>query len=185
MKRIELAALLVLGGGCAVLGVGCAHKAETRNTATTAAGPASSTDASNAATASSTAGDNTGGGAGLAACGLVRVHFPFNSADLEDADKATLQRSADCLRADRGLHITIEGNADERGTEEYNLALGDRRAASVQRYLEALGVSQRQLATVSYGKERPLCTEHDEACWSQNRQAALRPSGHAGNTATP
>ena len=72
------------------------------------------------------------------------------------------------------MHVTIEGNADERGTDEYNLALGDQRATSVARYLKALGASPTQLKTVSYGKEKPLCTEHDEECWAKNRRAAVK-----------
>jgi peptidoglycan-associated lipoprotein len=73
------------------------------------------------------------------------------------------------------LHVLIEGNADERGTEEWNIALGDKRATAVAEYLQRLGVSQPQLKTVSYGKERPLCEEHNEECWSKNRRAAVRP----------
>jgi peptidoglycan-associated lipoprotein len=70
--------------------------------------------------------------------------------------------------------VTIQGNADERGTEEYNMALGDRRATTVAHYLESLGASAAQLKTVSYGKENPLCTEHDEECWAKNRRAELK-----------
>ena len=112
-------------------------------------------------------------GADLAECSTARVHFDFDSADLRQDDRSTLERMARCVKADHGMHVTIEGNADERGTEEYNLALGDRRATAVQRYLELLGASDRQLKTVSYGKERPLCSEHDEDCWAKNRRAAL------------
>jgi peptidoglycan-associated lipoprotein len=113
----------------------------------------------------------------LAECTNVRVHFPFNSDEIDNNDKSQLDRSARCLKADHSLHVTIEGNADERGTEEYNMALGDRRARSVAGYLQSLGASQQQVATVSYGKENPECKEHDEACWAQNRRAALK----AGN----
>jgi peptidoglycan-associated lipoprotein len=71
--------------------------------------------------------------------------------------------------------VTIEGNTDERGTDEWNLALGDKRASAVETYLEQLGVSAAQLKTVTYGKERPLCSEHNERCWAKNRRAALTP----------
>ncbi len=103
----------------------------------------------------------------------MRVHFPTDSDLLPDDAKSGLERSARCLKADQALHVTIEGNADERGTEDYNMALGDRRANAVAKYMESLGASQQQLRTISYGKEKPLCTEHDEACWSQNRRAEL------------
>ncbi len=111
---------------------------------------------------------------GLAEC-ATQVHFPFNSAEIEADERPALERSARCLKAAHSLHVTIEGNADERGTEEYNLALGDRRAAAVAKYLSSLGASNSQLKTVSYGKDNPLCTEHDENCWAKNRRAALRP----------
>jgi peptidoglycan-associated lipoprotein len=112
--------------------------------------------------------------AGLAECLGVRVHFQFNSAELDSDSRILLERSARCLKADRALHITIEGNADERGTEEYNLALGDRRATVIAKHLEMLGASEGQLKTVSYGKENPLCAEHDEACWAKNRRGELK-----------
>ena len=109
----------------------------------------------------------------LALCTSVRVHFDFNASDISSADRDGLERAARCLKADRELHIAIAGNADERGTEEYNMALGDRRAHAVADYLRSLGASDQQMNTVSYGKEKPLCSEHDEACWAQNRRAEL------------
>jgi peptidoglycan-associated lipoprotein len=176
---------------------GCAHKPETRSEAKTAGSVASAAPAM--ASAPAAGGDNTCStdldckeaqlcirsrcvdiSAQLAECTHVRVHFPFNSADLEPAEVAALQRSARCLRAESSLHVTIQGNADERGTEEYNLALGDRRASAVARYLESLGASEAQLRTVSYGKENPLCTEHDEDCWSKNRRAELLAADRTG-----
>jgi peptidoglycan-associated lipoprotein len=121
--------------------------------------------------------------ANLEECKAIRVHFEFNAADLAEGDKASLDRSARCLKADHDLHVTIEGNADERGTEEYNLALGDKRATAVSSYLQSLGASDSQLKTVSYGKENPLCSEHDEACWAKNRRAAVKPAEVATTSA--
>jgi peptidoglycan-associated lipoprotein len=111
----------------------------------------------------------------LAECSTVRVHFDFNDSNLHPDDSTKLVRMARCLKADHDLHVAIEGNADERGTEEWNIALGDKRATAVAQYLEHLGVSNAQLKTVSYGKERPLCDQHNEECWSKNRRAALKP----------
>jgi peptidoglycan-associated lipoprotein len=169
--------------------VGCAHKPEEKKDTQPAASAGSQQQAPPQATAksSSTCGSDLDCAdkqlcirgacvdisAGLAECSHVRVHFPFNSSEIDPAETASLQRSARCLKADSGLHVTIEGNADERGTEEYNLAIGDRRATAVAKYLESLGSSQAQLKTVSYGKENPLCSEHDEACWAKNRRAEL------------
>jgi peptidoglycan-associated lipoprotein len=113
-------------------------------------------------------------GAGLNDCNLVRVHFAFNSSDIVSSDRGELERSARCLKAHQHVRVTIEGNADERGTEEYNIALGDRRASAVAKYLRTLGASDEQLKTISYGEEKPVCTEHDEACWAKNRRAAVR-----------
>jgi peptidoglycan-associated lipoprotein len=109
-------------------------------------------------------------------CQMERVHFDFNAAQVHQDDRPMLDRIARCLKADQQLKVRIEGNADERGTEEYNLALGDRRATTVAKYLESVGVSAAQLGTVSYGKDHPLCVEHDEACWAKNRRAAVKPS---------
>jgi peptidoglycan-associated lipoprotein len=117
----------------------------------------------------------------LAACTSVRVHFELDKSDISSADRDGLERAARCLKADHDFSIAVAGNADERGTEEYNMALGDRRAHAVADYLRSLGASEQQLKTVSYGKERPLCADHDEACWSQNRRADLM----AQNVAKP
>jgi peptidoglycan-associated lipoprotein len=114
---------------------------------------------------------------GMAECGVGRVHFDFNSSDIKPEDKGTLDRMARCVRASAKLHVTIEGNADERGTEEYNLQLSQRRAAAVAKYLQDLGCSSQQLDTIGYGEEKPICNAHDEACWAKNRQAGLKPKG--------
>ena len=113
----------------------------------------------------------------LAECSMFRVHFDLDKASLHADEQPKLQRVARCLKADRALHVTIEGNADERGTDEYNMALGDKRATDVARYLGMLGVSPDQLKTISYGKERPLCAAHDEDCWAKNRRAAVKTAG--------
>lgn len=116
--------------------------------------------------------------AGLAECTTTRVHFDLDSAELHPGDRTSLDRMSRCLRAELALHVTIEGNADERGTEEYNLALGQRRALAVDKYLRTMGASESQLKAISYGKEKPICREHDEACWAQNREAAIKPKEH-------
>jgi len=98
------------------------------------------------------------------------VHFDFNAYSVLDADKATLQRQAAWLAKFPAIKVTVEGNADERGTREYNLALGARRANAVKEYLVSLGVSSARVDTVSYGKEKPICSESTESCWAQNRR---------------
>ncbi len=113
---------------------------------------------------------------GLAECQMFRVQFGFNATDFDAAAKTDLERMARCLRASQSLHLMIEGNADERGTEEYNMQLGSKRASAVEKYLIALGVSDSQVKTVSYGENKPVCTEQDEACWAKNRRAAVNPT---------
>jgi peptidoglycan-associated lipoprotein len=98
------------------------------------------------------------------------VHFEYNKSDVRDEDRGTLQRQAAWLQKYPQVRVTIQGNCDERGTREYNLALGARRANAVKEYLVSLGVSAARVDTISYGKERPVCTESTEDCWAQNRR---------------
>ena len=98
------------------------------------------------------------------------VHFDYDRYDVMDSDKAVLQRQAAWLGKYPSVRVTVEGHCDERGTREYNLALGARRANAVKEYLVSLGVSAGRLETISYDKERPMCTESSESCWAQNRR---------------
>lgn len=101
------------------------------------------------------------------------VYFAFDESALTDDSRGKLSRNADLLKAQARLNLTIEGHCDERGTSEYNLALGERRASAVKSYLGSLGVGADRMRTLSYGSERPVCTEHEESCWSQNRRAHM------------
>ncbi len=98
------------------------------------------------------------------------VHFDYDKYDIRPGDQAILQKQAAWLARYPNVRVTIEGHADERGTREYNLALGARRANSIREYLVSLGTASARLETVSYGKERPICTESNETCWAQNRR---------------
>ena len=108
-----------------------------------------------------------------------RVFFGFDKYDLSPEAQATLERQAAWLRQYPAVTITVEGHCDERGTREYNLALGERRANSVKNYLVALGVDQNRLTTISYGKERPAVSGSTEEAWAQNRRAVTVVSGGA------
>jgi len=101
---------------------------------------------------------------------LDDVFFDLDKADLTDAGRASLQKDATYLSTYASATILISGHADERGTAEYNLALGERRAAATRDYLVSLGVQASRITVVSKGKEAPFCTEENEACWSQNRR---------------
>lgn len=100
-----------------------------------------------------------------------RVFFAFDSSELSSSARATLDRQAAWLQQYRSVQIVIEGHCDERGTREYNLALGERRANSVKEYLVSQGVDANRLRTISYGKERPAVAGSNESAWAQNRRA--------------
>src|SRR5579884_1406391 len=97
--------------------------------------------------------------------------FDYDKALLHPEDKAKLQENAKILKEHPEMKMVIEGHCDERGTTEYNLALGNRRAEAAKQYLINLGVQPSQLSTISYGKEKPFCFEHNEACFRENRRA--------------
>lgn len=110
------------------------------------------------------------------------VYYSFDSSNLDDTARAVLQKQAAWLERYRSVTLQVQGNADERGTREYNLALGARRAASARDYLVSLGVASSRVATISYGKERPVCSESTEPCWAMNRRALSAISGENTNS---
>jgi len=101
---------------------------------------------------------------------LGDVHFDFDRYDIRPGDAKILDTDAAWLKTN-GYQLLIEGHCDERGTNEYNVALGERRAKSTMNYLLAQGIAATRMTIVSYGEERPVCAEHQESCWSQNRHA--------------
>jgi peptidoglycan-associated lipoprotein len=101
---------------------------------------------------------------------LKPIHFAFDKADIRPADAKILDASAKWLASNPTQILLIEGHCDERGTDAYNLALGDRRAKAAMNYLVAQGVASDRITIVSFGEERPLCKDKNEACWSQNRR---------------
>lgn len=101
---------------------------------------------------------------------LSDAYFDYDQADLRDDARTTLAANAEWLKKYPTIQVLIEGHCDERGTSEYNLALGDKRANSAKDYIESLGVDSSRVRTVSYGKERPQCSASTEECWQQNRR---------------
>jgi peptidoglycan-associated lipoprotein len=99
------------------------------------------------------------------------IYFDYDKSDVRPSDQATIQGDAQFLQQHPGIHITVEGHCDERGSTEYNLALGTSRADSVKAALIQAGVAGDRIKTYSYGKEKPFCTESNESCWQQNRRA--------------
>ncbi|MDO8526364.1 MAG: peptidoglycan-associated lipoprotein Pal [Deltaproteobacteria bacterium] len=101
---------------------------------------------------------------------LQSVYFDFDASDIKSEAEAKLKSNADWLSKNSKVKAQVQGNCDERGTNEYNIALGDRRAKSASKYLTNLGIDKSRLSTISYGEEKPVCTGHDESCWWQNRR---------------
>jgi len=101
------------------------------------------------------------------------IYFEYDSSDIRPEYRETIQAHAAYLSTRQNVTITLEGHADERGSREYNLALGERRAQSINRQMTLLGVSSGQIRTVSYGEERPAIDGHDESAWSENRRVEI------------
>jgi len=108
---------------------------------------------------------------------LADIHFDLDRADLREQDRQALSQNGDVLKRFDFLVVTIEGHCDERGSVEYNLALGERRARAAFDYLVSLGVPAQRLKAVSYGKEIPVCSESNESCWARNRRAHFAVTG--------
>jgi len=111
--------------------------------------------------------------AAAAAAGLNDVFFAFDSWTLSEENMQTLAGNADWIKTNPNARVKIGGHCDERGTQAYNLVLGEKRAKTTRNYLAELGVGSNRLAVVSYGKERPFCKENDESCYQQNRRGQM------------
>jgi len=101
---------------------------------------------------------------------IFPIYFDFDKSELREDARATLSELAQWLKDNPTVRVRVDGNCDERGSNEYNLALGENRAASAKKYLVYLGISPDRLETMSYGEEKPVCTESNESCWSKNRR---------------
>ncbi len=132
----------------------------------------------------SNSGNGSGSGSGMdsgiqesrlqsftASSDLKDIHFKFDQFDLDDNSRAVLQKNAEYLKNNPNLHVEVQGHCDERGTNNYNIALGERRAHSTKKYLVAQGVNSRNVHVISYGEEKPFCFSSGEVCWQENRRA--------------
>lgn len=148
---------------------GCAKK--TTPVQTPAVPPATSAPATPAPSTPAPPTPSTPPATAAAFSDLMTVYFALDSSVLDDAARATLDRNARLLRDNPDWALTVAGHCDERGTVEYNQALGERRANAVRDYLVAAGVPAARIKTISYGKEMPAVEGHDEAAWAKNRRA--------------
>lgn len=172
MKHLFIAVLIILG---MITITGCAHKQVTQAPEQPqAAQPAPQAEAPKAPMAEAPAAvapqPMAMPGEKELGTKVEDIHFDFDKSDIKDNDKPTLKNLYGMLSEDTKTNVVVEGNCDERGTSEYNLALGDRRASAAKSYLVTLGVPSTRIKTISYGKEKPLCTESTEECWAKNRR---------------
>jgi peptidoglycan-associated lipoprotein len=117
---------------------------------------------------------NLRGGEFISQENIVTVNFDYDSSALSDAARQALQNNAAILKTHKDWTVMVEGHCDQRGTIEYNLALGQKRAKEARDYYIRLGVNENSLGTISYGKEKPLCEEETDACWLKNRRAETK-----------
>lgn len=148
---------------------GCAKKTAPQPTEPPPVPPTTSTPAPT--TPTTPPAETTPPGTTITASNFEPVFFDFDSYTLRDDARASLDRDAKVLRDNAEVRITIEGHCDERGTVEYNQALGERRAQAAREYLVAAGINGSRMEVISYGKERPFDDGHDEAAWAKNRRA--------------
>jgi peptidoglycan-associated lipoprotein len=163
-KKIWLVITLLLVIPGLMFAIGCQKKAVTQTKAPAPAAAPAPAPAAKPAPAPMAA---------PAASGMIMqedIFFEFDKSTLTPAAQDNLMRKAAWLRDNSDATVTIEGHCDERGTNEYNLALGDRRADSAKAFLVDLGISASRLTTISYGEERPLCMQQNEECWAKNRR---------------
>ena len=189
MKMTRLIYPLIFAAALTVLGTGCKHKpvglTQLHNPAETGAGDqglSSGNGINTAPPVTTDTSNQTGGGnqadigsiAGMipdrAALANYTVHFKFDSAAILSSEDSNIEGVANALKSDPNTKLMIEGNCDERGTEEYNRALGDRRALAARQALAKQGVDAQRILTQSYGKDKPADTGHDEAAWAKNRR---------------
>jgi peptidoglycan-associated lipoprotein len=180
-SQLALTSLLV----AAVVVSGCAKRPATTQAAAPApTGAATTTASTPSAPSQMQPGGTPGGGTATppttarpavkdfaAIADLADIFFDFDKYDIRPGDAKTLDANASWLKSNPNHLVLIEGHCDERGTNEYNLALGERRAKSTMNYLVSQGVQANRITIISYGEERPQCTEHNEACWAKNRRS--------------
>jgi peptidoglycan-associated lipoprotein len=193
MIKVRGSALVVIPLLVAALGVaGCPKRPGTGVATAPAPSGSTSSAAGSSATGSASASGQSSSSAGAAqrkdaaslqpsdfkpVGGLKDIRFDFDKYEIRTGDARILDANAGWLKANRDVQVLIEGHCDERGTLEYNLALGDRRAKAAMSYLVGQGVNASRIRVVSYGEERPLCDAHDESCWAMNRRDHFLGSG--------
>ena len=165
---LAIAAAVALAG-CATQGEDNAAKANAQNASSSTAAPAPAP--APAPQSSFALGSQSGG---LKTAPMTRsIYYEYDKAEITAEGKKVIEANAEYLRSHPGVKVVVEGNADERGSAEYNVALGQRRADSVSKIMSILGIPSDRVETVSFGKEKPKVKGHDESAWSQNRRSDI------------
>jgi peptidoglycan-associated lipoprotein len=162
-----------------------ARRAQEENARRAAEADAARRRADSVANAQRLASDAASAAASMRAALTAVVHFEFDQSDIRGEDKATLDAKVPILQANPGVMLRIAVHTDERGSDEYNLALGQRRAAAAKRYLVEHGVADSRIETISYGEERPVAQGSDESAWAQNRRAEFEVTAGGQNLRRP
>lgn len=182
IKILSVIAAAALLGACStdpdtassVAGSGASSTASTSGSGSASSSTGSSVTTGVSSAETKTVGPEAGSQEDLAINVGDRVFFGFDKFDLDAEARTVMERQAFWMRRNPSVTVTIEGHADERGTREYNIALGERRASAVRDYLVTLGIDGSRVQTISYGKERPVDGRHDEEAWAKNRRGVTR-----------
>ncbi len=182
MKKVPVFRLLTIAALALALAAGCAKKPAPTPPAETTMAPATPTTEMPSQQVSGISEKSISEQAmaekpampTMAVAGLERIHFDFDQYTLTPQARETLGANATFIQANPGMQVRIEGHCDERGSDEYNLALGERRAQAALNYLVSLGVAKDRLSTISYGEEMPLDPNRTEEAWAKNRRAEFK-----------
>ena len=179
-RTAEVARFGAIALFCLAIGLaGCSSKKAQGVEGMPTGGAQTGTDLTSKSTLETASQGGTIGGEGGP---LSDIHFGYNDYTVQPQDSSILKSNASWLQAHPGTKVQVEGNCDERGSEEYNIALGAKRAQSAKDYLTTLGISPNRITTISYGKELPLCHESDESCWQRNRRDHFVVSGNQASS---
>jgi peptidoglycan-associated lipoprotein len=171
LLAITALALLVLWGCPKKTQMTTSQETQTEKVTAPATPSVEATDAdSRAAAGAGSSGERSGDRSLAAGSGLQPVYFDYDRSSIRSDAGAAMKANAEWLKAHPAEKIRIEGNCDDRGTKEYNVALGQRRAAMAKKYLTDMGIAPKRISLLSYGKEKPVCTNDNEACWQKNRR---------------
>jgi peptidoglycan-associated lipoprotein len=156
---------------------GCPKNAETSAAPEASNAGTSAPAAGNEGASSATGSPATAERSSTASSGMQPIYFDFNKSFVRGDARSVMKANAEWLKANPKVKVRIEGNCDERGTKEYNQSLGQRRAVNAKKFLTDLGVPARRITLISYGKEKPVCSDSTEECWQKNRRDDLAAAG--------